>query len=129
MAETIPRPALAELPEPYATWQRQVEDAKAVLDGLLLHGISTSNADMAYGCLSFMACTLSTVRIAYQVRHAKEEGAVEYDISHAHGIGTLAVQLLEQDARGAGGKPVHAWRIRCRCTGCAARALASAVTF
>lgn len=105
MAETIPRPALAELPEPYATWQRQVENAKSVLDGLLLHGMSSSNADMVYGCLSFVACTLSTVRIAYQVRHAKDEGVVEYDILHAHGIGTLAVRLLEQDARSAGGKP------------------------
>lgn len=124
MAETGLHPLAAELPETYATWQRQVEDAKAVLDGLLLHGISSSNVDMAYDCLSFVACTLSTVRITYQVRHARDEGVVEYDIRHAHGIGTLAVRLLEQDARGARGNlrqrledPLSLYRLCRACSG------------
>lgn len=87
-----------QLPAPYADWRLRFQEAKSVLDGLTLQGISTSRDSLAYGCVNFARATISGVRRAYEVDHPR--GELTYDLVQADGIIRLASCLLECDVDG-----------------------------
>lgn len=95
MAETSSQPQAGELPQPFAEWFRMIEDAKLVLDSVLLCGPSNPSQCVVGGSLSFVTCRVFSVQIGYGVLHGKDEGVVEYDLEHVHAIGTLVENLLE----------------------------------
>ena len=91
------REAAPRLPEPYAYWQRRMADAKSVLDGLKQVNLSVSDAEMAYGCVSFAMCATSCTRCGYQALYQKDDLDLGHEFMHIHGIGVLLLRLLHRE--------------------------------
>ncbi|RCW68483.1 hypothetical protein [Pseudorhodoferax soli] len=81
------------LPEPYASWRSKFQEAKSVLDGLVMHHCRDSLFSFTYGCICFTNSTIRDVRRSYEVDHPA--GELMYDLVQAEGLIALALSLME----------------------------------